>query len=614
MADTAKFELELESGKFTAGAKKASAETKKLTAQLKAAEIEVASGEKAAQAQRSIRRKTQQVETAKLAKHETATQAKALKESAALERKFATERRAGEKLARKQRLLDLRHFEKEEKAQKKASESGGGWKEVFKGNLATRAFDGALGVAGATADATYEMIKFGEQSRMAFGQLAKHGASPEKLFQRVRDISKEFGLDLVDTTHTYQKFLALQFNPAEAEKMLKMGADLRVLGNSAEDVKGVFLAIGQIKSKGRLQGEEMLQLQERGVSGALVKEAIAKRMGVDYGQVDKLQAAGKISADVGLAAIEDAIKAKLGENELGEAGKRFAEQTVEGMVGKMQALGADIGVKLTDKLAPHLNRAMTSLSSRLGKFFDSDKGEQFLTKVGNAIGYIADKVADAVVWMASDEGMKFFEGIANAASEAWTFVKGLFIETDTGQGKFSEFFQGEASLLLGFITGDTERMRGAAMAMGKAIASGVSEGIMAGLPDSVQAVLGLSDAIKGAFTGKEGIDSHSPSKVFESYGEYSADGYAQGLEGKMGSTRLPFVQDAAVGMMGPARPASSSTGAAIGGGMGAVTFAPVINVNGAGGDSGETARAVETSVRRQFSAFLQQLTMEAAVG
>ena len=112
---------------------------------------------------------------------------------------------------------------------------------------------GTLAVIGAGAMAagflamTTSFADFAQRSELGFGQLAKHGASASKLFAHARAQAEELGLDVKDTTKTFMKFLALQFDPKQATDMIRMGADLQGLGATAEQVGSVFNAIGKIK-------------------------------------------------------------------------------------------------------------------------------------------------------------------------------------------------------------------------------------------------------------------------------------------------------------------------------------------------------------------------------
>ncbi|MDX1527058.1 MAG: tape measure protein, partial [Gammaproteobacteria bacterium] len=186
----------------------------------------------------------------------------------------------------------------------------GGAGSVFGGLFAFEALKGAsramMSLTKAIGGAVIGSAAFAQSQEMAFRQLSKHGVDGGRLFEHARATAQDFGLDVKNTTKQYAKFLALQFSPREADKLVAMGADLQALGNDAESVKGIFTALGQIKSKDRLQAEELLQLSERGISTKLVQEEIGKLLGKTQDEVRKLQEQGKVDAETALLGIERA--------------------------------------------------------------------------------------------------------------------------------------------------------------------------------------------------------------------------------------------------------------------------------------------------------------------
>jgi tape measure domain-containing protein len=275
----------------------------------------------------------------------------------------------------------------------------------------------AIGIAGVTAAAAAATIgvgllaaklgslafekvagfaTFAQDSRFAMANLAKHGADANKMFDHASKLAAEYGLNVKSTTKQWSKFLALQFAPREADKMIKMGADLQALGTTAEQVDGVFMALGQIRGKGKLQAEEMLQLAERGISTALVYEEIGKLLGKTDAEVRSLQQKGGIDATTGLLAIERAINRKLGQTELGDSGKRFADQTVTGMVNQIKARADLVGIALGDRLLPSLSRVAGGVLMRLQAFFESDRGEKLINRLGDAFDRLGDIAVKAL--------------------------------------------------------------------------------------------------------------------------------------------------------------------------------------------------------------------------
>jgi tape measure domain-containing protein len=504
----------------------------------------------------------------------------------------------------------------------------GGALDVFKGNLLTSAVNKVADVGMGIAAAAGELLTFGQNSRMAFQQLAKHGAHPETLFEHARELAKRFGLDVLDTTKQYSKFLALQFNPAQADKMIRMGADLRALGADAEGVQGVFMALGQIKGKGRLQGEEMLQLAERGVSTVLVQEEIGKLMGgKDNKQVQKLMQAGKVTAEIGLQAIENAIKRKLGESELGEAGAKFADGTVDGILGRFKALAQDTGLRVLERVAGPLTDSLGGLFAKLDKFIDTPEGAATIDRMAESLSRAAEGVG---TWLAQLDEKKiagWFDSLANAVSVLENIGAALQMATNI-VGFFGDAFgvvgraigEGLAFLSADFIIWFDgvkalfTSQNGGFWEIASGLGAAIVDGLVAGLKTGLKLLIGpatweLGVTIKDTLANALGI--HSPSRVTMDMGWNLGRGMEIGMD--RSSDRVASASAdmgrASIESMGPVR-ASSGDLTEAASSVGNVSLGGItVHVQG-GGDAQEIGDTVATTVRREVESLFRSLAME----
>lgn len=247
----------------------------------------------------------------------------------------------------------------------------------------------ALAVGAGVASLAVEMADFGQRSRLSFEMLTGGAESGNAAFQRSIDLAKELGLNIQDSAGAMQSFLATGFSAGQSEALIKMGADMQVLGASTEDVKRAFLALGQIKSAGTLQGDELNQLAEAKVPKAKVFEQLAKQLGVTVEEVIKLKEAGEITASQAINAVGAAVLETAGTKDFGIAGKKFADSTLGGMLGKLKARAQEAFLKIGEKVAPALTKTFESLSNEVTKFLDSSAGSAFLTGITDAIESLA---------------------------------------------------------------------------------------------------------------------------------------------------------------------------------------------------------------------------------
>ena len=91
--------------------------------------------------------------------------------------------------------------------------------------------------------------------------------------------------ELIETT---KRLKAFGFETEQLVDVTKRLAD--VAGATGADLGGIATAFGQIQAKGRLQGEELLQLQERGVS---LQDELIKMYGFTADEFRKALEAGE---------------------------------------------------------------------------------------------------------------------------------------------------------------------------------------------------------------------------------------------------------------------------------------------------------------------------------
>lgn len=121
----------------------------------------------------------------------------------------------------------------------------------------------------------------------------------KKELDYVYDLSKRLGLEFVSTAEGAKTFFAAAKGTDLAPQMDKIfeavsgaGARLRLSG---DQIQGVFLALGQMISKGKVQAEELRgQLGER-LPGAF--QIAARAMGMTTAELDKFMADGKLVTD-----------------------------------------------------------------------------------------------------------------------------------------------------------------------------------------------------------------------------------------------------------------------------------------------------------------------------
>ncbi|HMJ52400.1 MAG TPA: tape measure protein [Polyangiaceae bacterium] len=439
--------------------------------------------------------------------------------------------------------------------------------------------------------AAIHMAAFAQKSILALTQLTGNAGTAAREFDEVRKISGRFGLDVEETQKSFQKLLAAQFSIGQAKDLIKMGADLQVVTGEAESAQRALLTLSQIKAKGKLQGEELMQLQEAGVSQGLILEALEKALGKDRAEVQKMLSGGKIDAETGVAAIIEAIKHKVGEHELGEAGAKFADTTLAGFQGRMKAGMQNAMIDIGTRIEPAIVRITQLIQGSIDRLVKSGKlqalGDAFVRGFERFAGFIESNwpaIESAIVFTieAIIGGVNMAISALMFMSDNWstimTIMKGVGIVLGVVAAgavlMFAPFLLTAAAIMavgvaiafaVGWLVGklipavtafgsawlatvqgviapfkaafdtiaaifDSTGMSWSEklFAIGQAIITGLVNGITAMMMAPVNLVRNIGQRIVGAFTGE--LQTHSPSKIFVEAGIDTIGGFPIGVD------------------------------------------------------------------------------------
>jgi tape measure domain-containing protein len=535
--------------------------------------------------------------------------------------------------------------------------------------MGAQAFRVASGAALGFVSAISETAGFDNRMELAFERLTHDGA---KTYTHVKRLAEQYGLEVDDTAKSYKNFLALQFKPAMADKMIAMGADMQALGSDAEEVKGIFRALGQIKAKGRVQAEEMLQLSERGVSSELIVDELAKARGITPDQEGRtkilgLQQQGKITADEFFAAFELAINKKLGQSSVGESGKQFADTTIDGMSGRLKAKATNIWKELVKGATPTIVETMGGLSKKFDQFAMSPAGQKTFAMIGGMVQGIASAFA-FLVPLAVD----FFGAMIEGGAETLGPLSGLFGESGSVFGGMATLLP-ELGRLFGNVLGIAVFLLGGAIVAGSAVLgvlSGMAQGvrefgswfvssignailwwddfkarvvafdflgwgkqlgmdIVNGMISGIKSLVGAAGSAISELganvigKAKSVLGIASPSKEFQALGEYTGDGFMLGLDSSMApanDTIPQFVSDSETGvgstipefMTDSARSAGRGDFGGLRGGGGGINITIKVTVNTGATDTGTIGDMVAERVGDAMEGLFLQLSDEAA--
>ena len=195
----------------------------------------------------------------------------------------------------------------------------------------------------------------------------------ERIISRLQKFSAVTPFTSTELIETSKRLAAFGVDTEKLVDTTKRLAD--VSGATGARLTEVATAYGQIQAKGRLQGEELLQLQERGIG---LQEELQKMYGLTGEEFSKALQKGQFSAE----AVEVAIR------RLTEAGGKYADGAIsqsDTLAGKFSTLidGIEnIARALGNVLAPALKNILGLAINVTNQIIDAINRAQLAGKLG----------------------------------------------------------------------------------------------------------------------------------------------------------------------------------------------------------------------------------------
>lgn len=219
---------------------------------------------------------------------------------------------------------------------KRLGDSGGALSKL-RGLLAPLA--GYLGFQTAVAGAKnlYGVAAAAEDARRALGNMYGSQTEGNRVYAELADVAKRNGMAMDGVLSAAQKLKAFGLEPLNGSLQALIDQNAAV-GGSQEELEGKVLALGQAWAKQKLQGEEILQLVERGVP---VWDLLQKVTGKNVDELQKLSSAGELGRDVITALYEE-----IGNASAGAATRGLS--SMSGLVAQLSARWLDFRTQVVD--------------------------------------------------------------------------------------------------------------------------------------------------------------------------------------------------------------------------------------------------------------------------
>lgn len=267
-----------------------------------------------------------------------------------------------------------------------------------------------------------------ENARRALQNLYGGQEAGNRAFERLKDIARDNGLAFNDVVETAKKLKSFGLDPLKGSLQALIDQNAAV-GGSMEDLDGKVLALGQAWAKQKLQGEEILQLVERGVP---VWDLLQKATGKNVAELQKLSEAGKLGRDTISALVAEIGKANSGAASAGLSG-------LSGLVAQVSARWQDFLNRIADSgVTDYFKQQLQSLLGSTGNL------DALARRVANAI----IGVVETVKRLALEFG-PFVAGVGNATLALARHADALVLVAKAYAAvKIANFYQGLAQGLI----------------------------------------------------------------------------------------------------------------------------------------------------------------------
>lgn len=167
---------------------------------------------------------------------------------------------------------------------------------------------------GTITDAVFSMNSALEQAQIAFSSMTGSAGMARNMLEQLKEFALRTPFEFKDAVTGAQRLLAMGFAAQEVIPMLTaLGNTAAALGMGNEVIQRLVLALGQMKTAGRVLGQELRQLYNANVNINEVFEVMAQQTGKTVEELQKMQREGMLSADLFIDAFQEWSDVRFGD-------------------------------------------------------------------------------------------------------------------------------------------------------------------------------------------------------------------------------------------------------------------------------------------------------------
>lgn len=322
----------------------------------------------------------------------------------------------------------------------------------------------SLGAEAVTAYANYErlgmalesmvareMVSTGQAGSMAEA-LGQSGERAQELLGWIEQLAIKSPFDQQQVADAFRTTLAYGFASDEAQRLNQALIDFTAgTGGSGASMGRIALALGQIRAKGKLAGQEMLQLTEAGVN---VREIMTEALGITTEEFVRLQEAGLVPAGEAIEAIISTL-----ERDFSGAAARQAESWA-GLLNSLTDLKSITLREFFSGTAQAVQPYVSQLVNLLGDPKIRESIKRVGTNIGDSIGKVLLRFSDILTSLANKDLQGLFDSIGLGPQTA-----AIITQIVAAMGPFVQMFTTLAGFTGGVLSGIADAINGVVSAV-----------------------------------------------------------------------------------------------------------------------------------------------------
>ncbi len=269
-----------------------------------------------------------------------------------------------------------------------------------------------------------------EQAQVAFTNMLGSASKAQTFLKQLQNFANSTPFEFPDLVQSSQQLLAMGFNAKDLIPTLTaVGDAVAAMGGGSENVAAVTRALGQMQAKGKVAGDELLQLTEQGIPAVKI---LASQFGVSTAKMQDMISKGLVPASKAIPALVQGLEH--GTKSTQSFGGMMAKQS-ETMAGKwstfMDTLQTGLGT-LVLKAKPALLFFLTLATNAFTNFFQGlgGKGVGFFAAMGKSLRTFALGVRALV--LAFKDGDVTSDGFVGAMEKLGQAVRALVLAFKEG--------------------------------------------------------------------------------------------------------------------------------------------------------------------------------------